>query len=170
MQNPEPVADIPWMTVDAYHRLKIMNWISKWKSKLCDYQQTQSNRTYPQSSSVHHQYQIPFKDLSKLIICYWIDFQFHQRYYITLHRTFDFINTNLHNVLNKKRYLHKTSYSTYLNVDHWVWWSQKMLTYDLGLSHGKTLIQTVSITVTGFQLIIKSWKSEWKPIYHNQGI
>ena len=55
---------------------------------------------------------------------------------------FGFITTTLHDDLNKMRYQHNTSQSTYLHVDHCVGPYQKILTYydlpDPGLSQGKT--------------------------------
>ena len=94
-----------------------------------------------------------------------LNFQFHQRYFITLHNIFGFITTTLH--LLKKRYKHNTSLSTYLylHADHCVRRSRKMLTYsDLPKLSSKQFQSRFSAYRK------KNCKSEWKPIYYKQEI
>ena len=71
-----------------------------------------------------------FKDLSKLIICYWIFILLSLlniliRYITFL--TFSFITTTLHDLWDKNRYQLNTPWSTYLSGNHWFRLSWGML-------------------------------------------
>ena len=97
---------------------------------------------YPRQSTLPcHQYYIAFKDLSKVIICYWIVLRLVRVFIGNIKfLIFSFITTTFHYVIHKKRYQHNAFQSIDLSVDHWVERYRNMLTYDNlanpGLSQG----------------------------------